>query len=182
MRICLAALFLIGCGKAPAQVTGTVAGAALHAKDAVALTETSQARITIAVFDRDRVCDELKMAQTFPSATVFQLGVQVPAGQQVAAGTFAIGDVAVAPLAAGVAFAAFAHNDAQCKASAVSATSGAVSITHITWNGLNATASGHFDVSFDSGDRLTGTFDAPSCTVGTDSSLPQKSGLVCSDL
>lgn len=164
MRVWVVVCVFAGCGFGSAKVTGTVAGIGLSGKDAIASSIDSA--YVVVVYDRSGACSEAQNYKDFPSDTELSFIVEVPNGQSVSKGSYPIVVGSASPLTSGVASVQFIKRDAQCKGTlsdaASSATSGTVSVTNIV---AGESVSGTFDVHFDSGDHLTGSFDAPFCSI-----------------
>jgi hypothetical protein len=164
---------LSGCS---GSVNGTVAGFSLSVADAIfAVLKDQNGKATgalIVMADKPRICDSLK-ANREPKSS---MGLSIAIARVSAMDSLApdIGDYTVlsatqAPMNAGnFAYAGFNRNDTTCTSTiapeAGSAKSGIVKVTNFKGE-ANGAANGTFDITFGSGDKVTGNFNATFCDI-----------------
>jgi hypothetical protein len=158
-------------GGGAATVTGTVAGAQVPTTDAIAivapLVETfggfTQEGVTVAITNLSPACSFAQPGgdSNPPNSTILLMEVGSP--QAVTPGTYSI--IATTPTATTInALLVFEAVDGQCKQTSLHAARSGT----ITFSTISATAVvGSFDVTFNTGENLTGSFDAPICVVNT---------------
>ncbi|TMA28567.1 MAG: hypothetical protein E6J78_05475 [Deltaproteobacteria bacterium] len=169
-----AAVSLACGGGVNASVNGTIKGQSLKPADTVsapvtvALTGGGTASLAgVVVSDVPGLCAKAASNTTPKSAHILFLGAgdvnptsfQITAAST--AGTYSIYGGSGAPPAK-VADVSFFSYDASCTeitTQSASATSGTVTLTSVN----NGSYSGNFDVTFDSGDHVTGSFSASNC-------------------
>ncbi len=141
-----------------ATVSGTIDGQPVPANDAVGTeittsnngTTVTSRSVLITSVTNACPCAIAQTRSTILSLTVGMLGADV------ATGTYSFPD---AGTQGGVAEAQYLVDDAQTNLSP--ATSGSITISQIG----ASTIVGNFDVSFATGDHVTGTFSAPTCAT-----------------
>jgi hypothetical protein len=152
-----------GDGGATASVVGAVHGVSLPTAYAIAVPDNSNASnyitdqyttLTIAITDHPLACD----SASIPNTTLVGIKLSSKGGAPVGVGTYTIDADATSSIEN---LAALVTLDAQCNKTAPAAcVAGSVTITAVT----GAAMSGTFALDFDSGDSLTGTFAAATCT------------------
>jgi hypothetical protein len=141
-----------------ASVTGTIDGKTVPANDAVGTqvtTSNNGATVTSTSVLITSAANACPCATAQTGSTILTLTVGMP-GIAVAIGTYSFPD---AGNQGGVAEAQYLVDDPQT--TLLPATSGSVTISQVSAN----TVVGSFDISFTAGDRLTGTFSAPTCNA-----------------
>jgi hypothetical protein len=158
-------------GGGTATVTGTVAGAKVPTTDTIAIVgplvdtfgDFPEQGVTVAITNLTPACSFAQPGSDSnpPNSTVLLMVVGSP--EAVTPGTYSI--IATTPTATTInTLLVFDAVEDQCKRTSHHvARSGA-----ITFSTISATAvAGSFDVTLDTGENLTGSFDAPICVVNT---------------
>lgn len=148
----LAALFACGCG--PASVTGTVGGNPIDSQDAVAELSTGivdTLHVVIGGSSSD-LCQDLSQGVLHQGQSLLQLDIVVG---QIADSSYAIGVGSN-----GIVSAEASKLDTACgDILKRGASGGTITLTKIAGSDIE----GSFDLTFDGGDHLTGSFQAPLC-------------------
>ena len=159
-------------GGGAATVTGTVAGAKVPTTDTIAIVgplvdtfgDFPEQGVTVAITNLTPACSFAQPGgdSNPPNSTVLLMVVGSP--EAVTPGTYSI--IATTPTATTInTLLVFEAVDGQCKQTSMHAARSGT----ITLSTISATAvEGSFDVSLDTGETLSGTFDAPICVVNTD--------------
>jgi hypothetical protein len=184
----------VGCGgatsaeSAPGSVTGTVGGNAITTTSVIGVNQTGTGGFAVAVVFVN-VADACSVVQSnHRPGNLAELELNVQAAGEPTTGTYTItpgGGVPVgpideeggAPTTSGsnspFVTAAFEQTNASCTTTeSDNASSGSVTLTTVS----PSEVAGRFDVMFPSGDHLTGTFDAPVCTVPSGPTTPTCGG------
>lgn len=171
-----AAVVLSACG-GPGHMDGTVAGINLSVKDAIfTLIKDTSGNTTgmfVVMADKPDLCTTVKANRQPKELT----GVMFSMVQYTDAAGVLAPDVAdytvintTPPRGGHYAGALFAHTDANCT-STIAATAGTGSSGLVKLTSMKAetggTASGTFDVTFGTSDKVTGSFNAAFCDVQT---------------
>ncbi len=166
-------------GKGAATVNGTTAGRQFMAEDAAGVVGTwmtqngavEEVDVLIAA-GFSGICGRLQQPQSIGQASDAMLALVTFAaspGSSVTPGTYPV-------TTTGLTGALYGPNPAHCSSAASEeAQSGTVTFTAID----GATISGGFDLSFQNGDHLTGTFSAPVCDAPLDALNKQGPQTVC---
>jgi hypothetical protein len=162
-----------GCGgSAPGTVTGSVHGSPLPVNDAVSgIYENNGNSVVIVVLTTETTaCADFGADESAKNATSLVVAISQVNGLKATAptapGTFTVYNpsVILVPPASDVATLSWYTSDSNCKSTlAASGASGTVSITAVN----NGAYTGTGDVTFDSGDHVTFTFDGASCAAIT---------------
>jgi len=175
--ILAAALFVCGaCGggsSSPASVSGTLAGQAMGAQDAVSnvLTSGSDSQGFVLITNASNTCAKLTANQQPKNAKAIAVGVATTNATgfsaPAAAGTVTVySSAAIGNATGNVAVAQYVATDAVCNTIAqIEGSSGTLTLTRVDANGY----SGTFDITFSDGSRATGSFSANKCTALSDS-------------
>ena len=163
-----------GNGGASATFVGTVHGQALSPADAissqatVAFTSGTTPVAALIFSDAGTLCTRLSANQEPKSSRALLIfladadaatgAIEPPAGT----GTYAVFTVGSGNPPAHFAVASFGANDAACHAIAAQSASAVSGTVTLTRNG-QASYAGTYDLTFDSGDRVTGEFDTAAC-------------------
>jgi hypothetical protein len=171
----LALAALSGCpaGSGSSKVDGNVGGAPLAVHDALAVTvhasATSAGTTSIILTDASNVCEEFAAGKAPAGVAalaleVLHLDAQGRPSEATAAGKFDIVKPDAAPTAnSNVAVATFATSNDQCATvKSLKAVGGSITIDHVDATGYT----GSFDITFDSGEHISGRFDAIECAAG----------------
>jgi hypothetical protein len=169
------ALVLAGsAGCSTSVFDGTVLGYALDVEDGMMERETRSGipRVTVTLSDVGEQCALAREGRLLKDGSAFVLSLYRQDGGEVKEGKYRVVDP-LSPAAgqsALVAQAEFRHNDDSCKSTLKGkgiAQAGTVVLDKISRD----SAVGTFDVTFDSGDRVTGSFDVELCEVPEEAKL-----------
>lgn len=124
--------------------------------DGSATTELGYAYTGAMISNAAGLCTSLTQGRAPHEATMLVISVSKEGASSIAAGTYAISRSG--PVVADV---GFVVQDASCNdVTSIDAVSGSVTIDHVASTSID----GSFDVTMQSGDHLTGSFSAPTCT------------------
>lgn len=172
------AVSMVGCS---GSVNGSVGGVSLSVADAIFGTiKGNDGKIfaaTVFMADKPKLCDSLKANRQPKQMTALQITFLRTSDTEFLApdvGEYTVRDNVLTPnsLSAG---ASFARTDANCtntlSANATDAKSGLVKVTNFKAE-TNGNAAGTFDITFGSGDKVTGNFNASYCDLSSLSETP----------
>ena len=146
-------------------VNGTIAGSAVPIKDSMAVYQNGPdvAYALVVMTDAPNICASTQHQHTPPGSTSFSLGLVEGLGiTTLSPGMF---QVSASAGEGNEAVVGYEVQDSSCSMiTGGDATSGTVTLTSISSTSL----SGTFDVTFPSGDEVTGSFDAPVCPLTAD--------------
>jgi len=146
-------------------VNGTIAGSAVPIKDSMAVYQNGPdvAYAIVVMTDAPNICASTQRQRTPPGSTSLSLGLIEGLGiTSLSPGTF---QVTVSAGEGNEAVVGYEVQDSSCNLiTGGDATSGTVTLTSVSSTSL----SGTFDVTFPSGDEVTGSFDAPVCPLTAD--------------
>jgi hypothetical protein len=181
--ISLLSLAFVACG-GPGSVSGTVSGLSLAVQDAIFTPVKDDDRKTIAALiilaDKPNICDQMKANRQPKSATSMVLAlIRLSDSPQQPFLAPDVGQYTVInsdPRAAGnYAEARFSRTDATCSSTLSESAGTGVSGT-VTVDSLKAEpggkATGSFDITFGSNDKVKGNFNAMFCDVPTTTGNP----------
>jgi hypothetical protein len=183
----LGILTALACGGTPgaggtATVVGTVGGMEVPATDAIAivgpLVDTfggfTQPGVAVVISNKSDLCSVVESNANPPNSAELILIVGTPGA--VAPGTYPTLTTAPPSETTNNALVTYEVADAACH---VKMPHGSRSGTVVLSTVSSTTVAGSFDVTLDSGDKLSGTFRAPVCgmSIQTDASAPAKCGL-----
>lgn len=173
-RILVAAvsmMALVGCA---GSVNGTVAGNNLAVADAVFAVLKSDGKavaLFVALADKPNVCDSLKANREAKNSTTLTMAFSRTSGLEVLAPD--VGDYTVAESAfrlgdGNKAQGSFNRYDSTCEDTIATekrvSKSGLIKVTNLK-SEQGGTANGTFDITFGSGDKVTGNFNATYCDI-----------------
>jgi hypothetical protein len=171
----LALAALSGCpaSNASSKVDGNIGGAPLPVHDALAITvpasATSPGTASILLTDASNVCEDFAAGKAPAGVSalaleILRLDAQGRPAAPTAAGRFDIVKPGAAPMAnSNTAVATFSSLDASCAPlKSLHSVDGSVTIDHLDATGYT----GSFDLTFDSGEHISGRFDAIECAAG----------------
>jgi hypothetical protein len=179
----LVALVFVGCGgtgSSDTVVQGTVRGVPLHAVGSVATAESDPRGTAseVIIADAPISCGTGRVLPPRGSRALvihFGFSSQGKLSPALATGTYSVTTGFYdggTPPDGNVAAVRFASTDAQCNADLGSDSSAVAGSVQLTNDGLQsgdptAAMAGSFSVLLDTGERLTGTFSAPFCTISS---------------
>jgi hypothetical protein len=171
MMAVVSMLALVGCA---GSVNGQVGGVSLSVSDAIfAVLKDNSGKSTgllVIMADKPKLCDSLKANREPKQATSLFLTMSRVTDTDTLAPD--VGEYTVIegfPTKAGnYAYSSFARTDANCTNTLSSSTSGAksglIKVTNLKGE-TNGSANATFDITFGSGDKVTGNFNATYCDV-----------------
>ncbi|MFZ5445441.1 MAG: hypothetical protein ACOZQL_35950 [Myxococcota bacterium] len=174
----LLAVSMVGCA---GSVNGSVGGVSLSVADAIfgTVKDNSGKIYAASIFmaDKPKLCDSLKANRQPKQMTALQMTIIRTNDTEFLApdvGEYTVRDNPLTPnaLSAG---ASFVRTDANCtntlSANATDAKSGLIKVTGFKAE-TNGNAAGTFDITFGSGDKVTGNFNASYCDLSSLSETP----------
>lgn len=173
-RILVAALLAVGMVGCAGSVSGTVAGNNLAVADAVFAVLKSDGKaqaLLVALSDQPKICDSLKANREAKNSTTMTMAFLRSSGLEVLApdvGDYTVAETAFRAGDGNKASASFNRYDSTCEDTIASdkrgSKSGLIKVTNLKAE-ANGTANGTFDITFGSGDKVTGSFNATYCDI-----------------
>lgn len=160
-------LLLLGCGSNPFTLNGTIRGNPLKSGDAISAIGAValgsvfiNAGAAVVLSNTSGLCGFAAGGKEPKNSQFLILVVRDTNRAPTGAGTYVIYSSGAQPTK--LAVAQYFQTDASCNETQITlATSGTITITSVS----NGNLSGTFDLTFDSGDHVTGSFSATNCNA-----------------